>query len=95
MTRREIYRSGSDEYLSNKKQSEDWSVSLEILLSDSAGKLAFAAFLQDEYSIENLNFLMDTPSIYQNLDLLIGAFRLVFFIVIGRVSRRRATCPTL
>ena len=44
--------------MANREQSEDWSNSLEALLSDSAGKLAFAAFLQDEYAIENLNFLM-------------------------------------
>lgn len=32
---------------------------MEILLEDPSGKLAFAAFLQDEFAIENLNFLIE------------------------------------
>ena len=38
---------------------ENWTQSLDILIASNSGKLAFAAFLQDEYSIENWHFLME------------------------------------
>merc|ERR1712241_423484 len=82
-----LKRSGSEENL-QKANGNNWTESLETLLADSAGKLAFAAFLQDEYSIENLNFLMAAGrfSKLTNLTELKGCAEQLIFKFIGAKS---------
>ena len=54
-----LKRSGSEENL-QKANGNNWTESLETLLADSAGKLAFAAFLQDWSLIKDICFWRDT-----------------------------------
>ena len=54
----------------NRKQQdriESWKASLESLLRDHIGSCLFQAFLDDEYSSENLHFLLDTVLFYLNV----------------------------
>ena len=43
---------------------ESWKASLESLLRDHVGSCLFQSFLDDEYSSENLHFLLDTVYFY-------------------------------
>ena len=67
------------------RKTMSWSQNLENLIEDPAGKLAFAAFLQDEFASENLNFLLAAKRFSQQVNFIEQKSK---FAILGNTSSK-------